>query len=308
MPGSGGSVSLRGLKLSLPLLIPLVCAVLYVVAAMMLKRASALGVGVWRITFLANWAMGLVFLPWWLAQAGDSGHAWVDYWQPAVNALLFLSGQVFIFLALSVGDVSVTTPVMGTKVLMVALLSHVLQAGAVPWQWWTGAALSTVAVVLLHFGEPHGQRARVGRTVVLAGLSAVSFSLCDVVLQKWVGNWGAAHFLPPMFLFSALYSLGFVPLFRAPLRSMDRQAWAWAGGGALLLAVNNAGIALAIAVWREATSVNILFSVRGLVSVGLVWAIGHWFANEERHLASRVFRARLAGAACLLAAIILVLI
>jgi drug/metabolite transporter (DMT)-like permease len=296
------------LKLSLPLLIPLVCAVLYVVAAMMLKRASALGVGVWRITFLANWAMGLVFLPWWLAQSGGSGHAWIDYWQPAVNALLFLSGQVFIFLALSGGDVSVTTPVMGTKVLMVALLSHLLQAGAVPWQWWTGAVLSTVAVVLLHFGEPHGQRARVGRTVGLALASALSFGLCDVVLQKWVVGWGAGRYLPPMFLFSALYSLVFIPLFRAPLRSLDRRALGWVGGGAALLAVNNAGIAFSIAVWREATSVNILFSVRGLVSVGLVWAIGHWFANEEKHLAPRVFRARLAGAGCLLAAIIFVLV
>lgn len=290
------------------LLIPLACAFLYVVAAMMLKRASALGVGVWRITFLANWAMGLVFLPWWALQAGPSGHDWFDYWQPAANALLFLSGQIFIFLALQEGDVSVTTPVMGSKVLMVALLSHVLRAGEVPWQWWTGAGLSTTAVILLHFGEPHAQRARVGRTVLLATMSALSFSLCDVVLQKWVGEWGAARYLPPMFLFSAIYSLAFIPLFRAPLWALDRRAWSWAGGGAVMLAINNAGIALSIGLWREATSVNIMFSFRGLLSVALVWAIGHWFANEERHMESRVLRARLAGAACMLAAIILVLV
>jgi hypothetical protein len=168
--------------------------------------------------------------------------------------------------------------------------------------------LSTTAVVLLHFGEPHGRRARLGRTVVLACLSALSFSLCDVVLQKWVGDWGAARYLPPMFLFSALYSLAFIPLFRAPLWALDRQAWAWAGGGAVMLAVNNAGIALSIGVWREATSVNIIFSFRGLMSVALVWAVGHWFASEEQHLSPRVFRARMAGAACMLAAIVLVLI
>jgi drug/metabolite transporter (DMT)-like permease len=215
---------------------------------------------------------------------------------------------MFIFLALQGGDVSVTTPVMGTKVLMVALLSHLLRAGDVPWQWWTGAVLSTVAVALLHFGEPHGQRSRVGRTMLLAGLSALSFSLSDVLLQKWVVGWGSGHYLPPMLMFTALYTFAFVPFFRAPLWALDRRAWLWTGGGALLLAVNNVGIAASIAVWRTATSVNILYSLRGLVSVALVWLIGHWFSNEEQHLTPRVFRFRLIGAALMLAAIVLVLV
>ncbi len=300
--------SLPALDLSLHLVIPLACAFLYVVAALMLKRASSLGVGAWRIGFLANWVMFLSYLPWWLAQPGGSGHAWMDYWQPAVSGLLFLGGQMFIFLALHRGDVSVTTPVMGTKVLMVALLSQLLRAGDVPWQWWTGAALSTAAVALLHFGEPHGQRSLVGRTVVLAGLSALSFSLSDVLLQKWVVAWGSGHYLPPMLMFTALYTFAFVPFFRAPLWELDRRAWSWTAGGALLLAVNNVGIALSIAVWRTATSVNILYSLRGLISVVLVWAIGHWFSNEEHRLTPRVFRFRLVGAALMLAAIVLVLV
>jgi len=295
-------------QFSLPLLIPLACAFLYVVAALMLKRASALGVGVWRIGFLANWVMFLFFLPWWLAQPGDSGHAWTDYWQPAVSGLLFLGGQMFFFLALQKGDVSVTTPVMGTKVIMVALLSHLLRAGDVPWQWWTGAVLSTSAVALLHFGEPHGERSRMGRTVLLAGMSALSFSLGDVLLQKWVVDWGSARYLPPMFLFTALYTFAFVPFFRAPLWALDRRAWLWTAGGAVVLAVNNVGIALSIAVWRAATSVNILYSLRGLVSVVLVWAVGHWFSSNEQHLAPRVFRFRLVGAVLMLAAIVLVLV
>ena len=296
------------LDIPFQLIVPLACAFLYVIAALMLKRASGLGVGVWRIGFLANWVMFLFFLPWWLSQSGGSGHVWTEYWRPAVSGLLFLGGQMFIFLALQGGDVSVTTPVMGTKVLMVALLSHLLRAGAVPWQWWTGAVFSTAAVALLHLGEPHGQRSRVGQTVLLAGMSALSFSLCDVLLQKWVVGWGSGQYLPPMFMFNALYTFAFVPFFRAPLSALDRRAWLWTGGGALLLAVNNIGIALSIAMWRAATSVNILYSLRGLVSVALVWLIGHWFSSEEQHFTARVFRFRLAGAALMLAAIVLVLV
>ncbi len=273
----------------------------------MLKRASVLGVGPWRIGFLANWAMFLVFLPWGLLQPGASGAMPPMFWQPALNGLLFLAGQTFIFLALQQGDVSVTTPVMGTKVLLVALFSLVLHAGAVSGQWWVAAALSTAAVALLQFGEPRGTRGRVGRTVALAGMSALSFSLCDVLLQKWSGAWGSGRYVLLMFSCNAVYVFAFVPFFRAPLRALDRRAWLWTGVGALLLAINNAGIAVAIAVWKSPVTVNIFYSIRGLFSVGVVWAIGHWFASEEKHLAPRVFRVRLGGAALMLAAIVLVL-
>ncbi len=288
-------------------IIPAVCAVTYVVAALMLKRASTLGVGAWRIGFLANWMMFLVFLPLGLLAPVGEGSAPGLPWQPAVNALFFLGGQMAIFLALQKGDVSVTTPVMGTKVLMVALLSLVLRAGDISWQWWTGALLSTLAVALLHFGAPHEARGRVARTLCWAGLSALSFSLCDVLLQKWVQPWPAGRYLMWMFLFNAVYTFAFVPFFRAPLRSLDALAWRWTAAGALLLALNNAGIALAIAVSRAAAAVNITYSVRGLVSVGLVWMIGHWFGNQEGRLAARVLRLRLVGAGLMLAAIMLVL-
>lgn len=288
-------------------IIPAACAFIYVVAALMLKRAAALGVGPWRIGFLANWVMFFVFLPLGLLTPGSDGPAPGLPWQPALNAVLFLGGQMAIVLALQKGDVSVTTPVMGTKVILVALLSLLLRAGAVPWQWWTGAVLSTAAVALLHFGEPHEGRQRVAKAVLLAGLSALSFSLCDVLLQKWVTAWGSGRYLMWMFLFNGLYTFAFVPFFRAPLRALDARAWRWAVAGALFLAVNNAGIALSIAVSRAAAAVNIAYSARGLVSVGLVWAVGHWFHNEEKHLTPQVFRLRLVGAALMLAAIVLVL-
>lgn len=290
------------------IVIPLCCAVTYVVAALMLKRASSLGVGPWRIGFLANWAMLLVFLPLGLIQSGSSGAAPMSYWPPILNGVLFFGGQLFTFLSLQKGDVSVTTPVMGTKVIMVALLSHLLRAGDVPWQWWTGAILSTSAIALLHIGDSSADRSRVGRTVLLTSCSALSFSLCDVVLQKWSVGWNTGHYLLIMFAANAVYSLGFVPFFRAPLRALDRRAWGWAAGGATVLALNNSGIALTIAIWRKATLLNIVYSTRGLISVVLIWAIGHWFANEEKHLSPRVFRARLIGAGLMLASIVIVLV
>jgi hypothetical protein len=38
----------------------------------------------------------------------------------------------------------------------------------------------------------------------------------------------------------------------------------------------------------------------------MVWMIGHWFANQEQHLGSKVMRWRLAGALMMMSAIVLV--
>jgi hypothetical protein len=80
------------------------------------------------------------------------------------------------------------------------------------------------------------------------------------------------------------------------------------GVGAALMAVNNAGIVLTLGIWGGATAVNIVYSARGLLSVVLVWAVGHWFASTEQHLEPRVLRFRLVGAALMIGAIALVLI
>ena len=169
------------MKFQISLLLPLACALLYVVAALTVKRAAALGAGIWRTGFLSNWAVALFFLP--LSWGASAAHQpSLDYWQPAVTALLFFAGQAFTFWALSHGDVSVVTPVMGTKVILVALFSSLLRVGLVPWQWWVGAGLSTAAIMLLHRGGG-ANRTRVGRTVLLAFCSATAFGLGVVTNQ-----------------------------------------------------------------------------------------------------------------------------
>jgi hypothetical protein len=111
-----------------------------------------------------------------------------------------------------------------------------------------------------------------------------------------------------MFLMVGLYSMAFIPFFSAPLRQLPAPAWRWLAFGSALLAINNSGIVLTLGIWGGATAVNIVYSFRGLVSVVLVWVIGHWFESEERKLTPAARRGRLGGAALMIAAIILVLV
>jgi drug/metabolite transporter (DMT)-like permease len=294
------------------LLLPLVSAIIFVVGALLLKRASDLGADVWRTTRIINYTTALVAVPLWLL--GGTIPASSFWWQPPLAAVLFFAGQIFSLLALNTGDVSVATPVLGVKILLVALLSTVLIGDPIGARLWTAAALSSAAVALLNIdrGHPH---ARVGRTIVLAGFGAAAYACFDVLVQKWSPAWGAGRFLPIAMACGAAYS---IPLRRleASNRGADQQVCPNTSGayvprvaaGAGCFAVQGMMFITSISIWRQATSANVLYSSRGLWSVVAVWGIGHWFTNREQHLGARVLVWRFVGAILLMAAIVMVLL
>ena len=272
--------------------------------ALLLKRASDLGADVWRTTRIINYTTAVVAVPLWLLGGTiPNSSLW---WQPPAAATLFFSGQVFSLLALNSGDVSVATPVLGVKILLVALLSTVLIGDPIGTRLWIAAALSTVAIALLNIDRGHA-RARVGRTIILAGLGAASYACFDVLIQKWSASWGTGRILPIVMVIGAVYS--------APLRFFDRdprpptRAYSpWLAAGAASFAVQGLMFITSVSIWRQATSANVLYSSRGLWSVLAVWGVGHWFSNREQHLGARVLVWRFLGAILLMAAIVLVLL
>jgi drug/metabolite transporter (DMT)-like permease len=290
--------------ISLHLLLPLAAAVVFVVGALLLKRASDLGADVWRTTRVINYTTALMATPLWLLGGTiPSASLW---WQPAAAGMLFFAGQVASLLALSTGDVSVATPVLGVKILLVALLAAVLIGDPIGARLWTAAALSSAAIALLNVGGGHPHR-RVGSTIMLAALGATAYACFDVLVQKWSPAWGTGRIVPMAMACAAVYSL---PLRRFDTaRNVTRPAYTpWIAAGAACFAVQGLAFIASISIWRQATSANVLYSSRGLWSVVGVWGIGHWFTNREQHLGARVLAWRLVGAILLIAAIAMVLL
>src|SRR5215213_9071896 len=105
---------------TLPLLLTLVSALLYVFAALMLKRSGDFGIGVWRTAFISNIICAAVYQL--LLPLGGTLHFEL-LWQPALLSVLFLVAQMLNFLAIQRGDISVATPVLGLKIILVALFT-----------------------------------------------------------------------------------------------------------------------------------------------------------------------------------------
>lgn len=287
-----------------PFLLPLCAAFIYVISALLVKRASSFGIGVWRTTFIANFIVAAVNSL--LLLLGGTFHPEL-LWQPAVIGGLLVGGQLLQFFAIERGDVSVAVPVFGIKVVLVAFFTTLLLAETVGARLWIAAVLSVAAVTCLNRRDASQPSRHVGITLLSGGLGSICFALFDVLVQKWTPAWGIGRMVPLIFFFGALLSFALVPFFRAPLRSIPRGVWPWLGGGAALLGTQSALFIGSFAIYRHATRANILYSARGLFSVLAVWLVGHWFANDERHAGRVILRWRLIGALLMMAAIALVM-
>ncbi len=285
------------------IILPLCSALLYAVAVLLLKRALDTGAGPWRAGFVANAALMLVHQPFWLL--ADKPFAWPGVAQAVFAGFLFFIGQVLTFLALNRGDVSVTTPVLGTKVIFVAVLTVLIVGDPLRASWWAAVVLTALGAVLLGW-QPRAHPRHVALSIGCGLGAAFSFSLMDILVQKWAPRWGFGNFAPTMFATVGVLSLTYVPFFTTRLRDIPPQTWRWLAPGALLLAVQALGMAFTIANHGHATIVNIAYNSRGMWSIVLVWTVGHWFRNAERDQGHGVMGLRLAAASMLVAAIMIV--
>jgi drug/metabolite transporter (DMT)-like permease len=290
----------------LEFVLPLLSAIAYVVGVLLLKRATELGADVWRVSAICNWAGAIAFLP--LLWFGGTIPSAGALWQPALAAAICVVAQTTAFFALRMGDVSVVTPVLGLKIVLVAVFTTLLLTEKLRPALWAAAALSSAAVALLN-RAPSAPHHRIGTTILLSGSAAAAFAVFDVLVQKWSPAWGAGRFLPVMMGFVGLYSVGLWLLGRNS-GGMNERIFTrgWFIAGALCLALQSVGFISTIALYGRATAANVLYSSRGLWSVLAVWFVGHWFKNRERQLGAGVLGWRLCGAALMLAAIALVVI
>src|SRR5688572_28238644 len=189
----------------------LVAAVFYAVGAMMVKRAAELGVGAWRTAFIANLVGALLYSP--LLAFGGTWRADL-WWQPVIVAVCYVAGQVLTFLSFDYGDVSVATPVLGVKILLVAVLVALWGGEALRWELWAAALLATLGIALLNRRGAARAHHRVGLTIATAGGAAACYAVLDVLVQHWSPRWGLGRFLPLVLWISAVLSLGFIPRFR----------------------------------------------------------------------------------------------
>lgn len=286
------------------LILPLVSAFVFAISALSIKRSIQLGMGPWRMVFLSNLFVFFLFSSF-IFLAKDSTIP-SPLWPAILSGALFFIGQLFTFLALSRGDVSIATPVLGVKVVLVAFFLFFFLDQPIALSVWIASFLASLGIAFLQLGSASVNRGAVLRTVLLALISASAFAATDVLMQRWCPVLGFEKFVPISAAVCLLLSFFLIPLFNAPLWKIPNGAHKYVFIGLILLAIQSMGIALAIGLYKDAAGTNVVYASRGLWSVVVVWVIGHWFANVEKHQGSNALIGRIIGAILILSAVILI--
>lgn len=296
------------------LLLPLCAAFGYACGAIAIKRSLVSGLSGGWVSIVSNLVMALFFQ--WLWFLPGKLAATPLILTPVISGLLFFLGQICTFRALATGDVSVSTPLLGTKVILVALFSVFLLGKPLPVSWWGASLLATLGIGLISY-VPGGSHRRLAAAVGWSLAAAAVFALTDVIVQSWVPRVGYTRFAPVMFAVTGLCSLVQLPRLLARTRPVGFQAASpqaaaagipWLFAGALLLAMQALGMYSAIGLYGSATLTNILYGSRCLWSVLLVWVLGSLVPERPQgEGGGAVMFRRLIGATLLLVAMALVL-
>lgn len=294
--------------------LPLGAAFGYACGAIAVKRALGAGISGSWVNFSCNASMALLFQLFWFFPGAVTTPS--SLLAPAICGSLFFLGQFFTFRALATGDVSIATPLLGAKVLLVALFSVFLIGHLLPPSWWFASLLASLGIALISY-SPGGLHRRLAATISWSLGAASLFALTDVLVQRWVPLIGYCRFAPVMFGVTGLCSLLYLPTLLKEIshrrngvgvKAVPLSGVIWLVSGSLLLALQALGMYSAIGLYGSATLTNILYGSRCLWSVLIVWIFGS-LAGEIPLVGNRslVMGWRFAGAILLFSAMALVL-
>lgn len=291
-----------------PVIFPLGAALLYSVAALFIRKASLAGLRPMVQMAITSLAAAAFIIPYELA---TKPAGFPDQWYlPAISAVGFFLGQLCAVLTLRYGDSSIQTPLMGTKVLIVAVMVSIVFGRSLPPQIWTAAVLATLGVAVLSFSRASARAAH-GRAIVAALCSATFFAISDITIAEFAPHMPDHAFVAASFV---MVSLLMVPYVLITWRvypdafSEIRSGGVWIALGTLFFVVQFALMIAVLSRFGDAPRFNVLYSSRGLWSAILLIVVnaagaGHHMERAGGGVAVR----RLVGAGLLTAAVALVL-
>lgn len=285
------------------LIFPLASAVLYSLGAYALKGAQRRGVTSAQAAFWTNIVTAVcfmaIFYPWSDPLAGPA-----SWWHVFAVGLMFYLGQITTILSFEKGGVSITTPMLGSKVLMVALMVAVFLSEPLGWQTWVAAVLTTTGVVLLaRSGGEQTTGEHIGWGLLLATLAAASFAGFDVMVQAWSPGDGFDRLLPPAMVVAAVMSFSLPMFSKGPFFTIPSGVLRPLSAGAILLTVQALILIWSIGRFGDAAGANVVYGSRGVWGVLIVAVLGRWYHSVEVMGTRAVLAKRLVGALVIAAAI-----
>ena len=285
------------------LLFPIAAALFYALSVIFAKIASKKGsVSPTSMLAATNLAIMFVFLPFvFLSSDIDFTHIW----RPAIVGLFFALGNYATFLCAKYGQVSLMTPIMGVKILFVFATASALSGILPSAEVFLSGVICAIAVFIMGYDkELLCGSSKIGKTLALALSTCFFYAVCDVLVQQLSGKYSPCVFLGLTSVFLAISSAPAVPkMFREFLSGGKTTLIAVLA--AAFMAMESTLMFIALANNLDAGLCNIVYNIRGVMSVVLVYFMSGAYPELE-HLSRSSAGRRLLGSFMILGAIALV--
>ncbi len=283
------------------LLLPLAAAIIYSLGSIIIKRALKEGVTMDQSFHLTNLVVGVMFLP--LLFLEEQSIDWTQLWRPIIMGFAFFAGTWLTFVGIRRGDISLVTPLMGTKVVFVAVGMVVLTGKMPSPALWLAAILTPIGILVMSIGDFKQGQHLVFTILVTLG-SAAMFGLSDVLVNDWAPDFGALAFLALSSLVVAALSV-LMWLIQGLPSLIPTTGRSFAGWGAICVGLQAMAIGLSLCFFDDATGINVVYASRGLWVIVLVVVFGGILGNSEHREQGKAFLWRVIGTVILTVAIII---
>jgi drug/metabolite transporter (DMT)-like permease len=258
---------------------------------------------------LSHILMGLVSIPLAIFLRPESMPGIRVYLWPLLGTSgFYLLGQFFLFAAIIHSEPSRVAPLLGLKVLILALISVVFLEEQFDMAKWIAVLLTTGAVLLL---SSSGKRLE-GRFILLGLLACVSYCLSDLCIKVLVDHFiflgllrGAVMATALSYIVCGICGMGVIAL---NMKHSTRDTWLYAVPFAASWFIAMIFLFSCFGLIGVVFG-NILQSTRGIISIVLGFVIAHiGFEALEPKPTKRTVVLRMVAAVLMTAAVVLFLI
>ncbi len=281
--------------------LPLCAAMLYAFSAICTKRALESGAGIARTFFITN-LFTVLFSYILLLALRPAAPALSEIMPSLICGVLFFVGQAMIFCSIRLGDVSIQVPLLGMKVIFVSVLVVIFTKTEASNRLIIASLITMLGVACLGFSHVKFTRQAL-YTIFFVIFANLSFASSDCLMQLKMSDINPFWFMAIMYSVTMLLSLGIIPFFKAPLRTIPKESLPWFLMGSSVMALQGFPLVIAIGIYKLAAQANIIYSTRGLWSIILVGFAGKLLGLKESAVSKRLMLQRLAGSLLLLIAV-----
>ncbi len=270
------------------------------------KRSVKEGANSIQIALFSNVFVPVLFIP--ALIINRSTFNWSEVLYPIIMGVALYLGMILSFIALRYGDVSIQTPILGSKVIFVTLFTVLLGLESLKFTTLIAALLTFIAIFMIGYTKSEGAKKKALLSVLLGLASVILFVITDLVIQERSYLFGKMSFVFIGTVITSTLLLITAYVMKSGFNSVKKKTRKWLALTAVFNCAQSALIAYALSFFGHATEFNIIQATRGFWVVLIVWVFGGFFGVNEGGLGRLVMIKRMVGALIMLASVLLVML